>query len=303
MNRISVSKSSSPLEALTSAKAISVLALAIGHETSLLAIGAEGGTIYVSHRSPTRATNKYQRTFFSMKLCNLANTTPQWEHRDCGWVHYLAFANHDSILVSASPNGVRTWNVETGAPLRTFRSLWKIRDMLGSPSHPLFVSEGTLYNAEDGSELSLNGQVTSVTFKPDGNSLIVGSGSGGLATWDLKSLLEAWGRRPSGRYSSLAVPAIPLHSYQLQASTTSSLGSRYTEIFIVQGGITALSVSSDGLLAASGSSLPLIMVLWDLLTGHPVMKMQVDRDRAHRDTVWKGVSHSPRLYSRRPTLP
>lgn len=129
---------------------------------------------------------------------------------------------------------VRTWSVESGTLLRRFivETGRDFRHMIGSPYHPLFLRNGTLYNAEDGSQLKLEVPVATGTFTPDGNSLIIGSKSEGLATWDLRSLL-AGGRRPVGEGSSWddserqASKSLPLCDRNTDIASYSEISSLY----------------------------------------------------------------------------
>lgn len=225
--------------------------------------------------------------FSVMKLWNFANQTLQWRNDDRFGFVCLTFANRDSILVSASSGpDVRTWSVKSGAPLQTFAVGigHGIKSIIGSPYHPLFVAGGTLYDTQDGSELDLKGQVATAAFTPDGNSLIVGSEFGGPATWDLQFLLGAWGRRLRSGRSSLAdliLPATamkPLDDSQSQAGTSSLPDDSNPDGFLLQQGVDSLAVSSDGLLAASGSRQDEDVMVWDLSAGRPVMKIRSDGD-------------------------
>lgn len=117
-------------------------------------------------------------------------------------------------------------------------------------------------------------RTSAAVFTPNGRSLVTSIQADqeeGLCTWDLGSLLEA---RPSEFDKSKALfisgpEALELVGTRLDGVQV-SLSSRYQDVadcdLDTQSGITALSISSDGLLAAS-ASLHNNLTLWDLAAG------------------------------------
>lgn len=175
-----------------------IATMCIGTEGCIFATGHSGGVVVVGRGPSTQ--NSILTGSFHRQVWAIASREPIWEvkgHNE--YVRHLAFANSDTILVSASEK-THVWKVETGALLHTFDQ--KLGSLVGFPHHPAFFATcrqtvfGRVCDAEHGGFHELLECVDVAAVVPEGPSLITYSG-GNLEDFfirDPRPLVEQWGR-------------------------------------------------------------------------------------------------------------
>lgn len=238
-------------------------------------------------------------TFFGTGLTRLSIDPEIWEFEDrtqriwlkCDLdagrerIASITFSHAGAILVSASEKEdfVRTWNIESGSLLHKIQTP-NVVNVVGSPHHPFIIagsiwdglSDATLFDADSGKVVRLPETVRQGAVLPDGRRLTAGGNDGGLTTLDIRPILEdqeGWSS-DGVRLSSGAPPNLTQTTVDgPQVGLISSAREVDTHARVAQSTIDSLSVSPDGHLAASASSENSDLVLWDLASGQPMIKL------------------------------
>lgn len=141
----------------------------------------------------------------------------------------LIFVNSDTILVSATGQTVRTWDVERGVAILVVE-VGHIRHLVGSLYNPFVViirrgDENLLIcDGERGNYAELPVSARAAAYRPGGQSLLIDNGDEieGLQIYNLGSLMELWrpgsegnGARASHQQGLAGTPVDSLRSVSL----------------------------------------------------------------------------------------
>jgi len=138
-----------------------------------------------------------ERDFAWRYLWRLGHTRPKRLEGHKGDVYHVEYSPDGRALITAGQDAtIRTWNAETGAPLRTFRGHEGDVDWATfSPDGRAIASCGNdgsvrLWDASDETKPSRilgkgDQEVVAVVFSPDGRSVYSGDHAGRLTRWDI----------------------------------------------------------------------------------------------------------------------
>ncbi len=193
----------------------------------------------------------------------------------------LAFSPDSRLLVSGDWNGTAVvWDTSTWAPVRTFAAHSETATVRFSPDGQRILTAGEdgtvkLWDTASGALVqTLSGHAGSVSdaaFSPDGSKFATVSADHTVGVWDAKTLarlllLDAVaGWTPS--VSFRADGRVLLTGDVCRAAAWDATSGRRLQVFEAQTwGVTAVAVSPDGQLAASGGNDALVAI-WHLKTG------------------------------------